>query len=869
MKSPGLLTNFVFNAIGSALPIMVALVTIPLYVHTIGAARYGVLSIVFILLGYFGFLDFGLSRASANALSKLHPDHDRFDRHRVILTSFYLNLGLGVLGSLAITLIGHWVVNRFLHLTSDVGTEFNAAFPYVACMLPLALVSGVGVGAMESRERFLASNILQTTGNALGQVLPVTCALVFGPSLAIIIPAALAARLLTVAAIALYVVRTEQIRHFRVFDRARSRALFSYGAWVSVTNLLSPLLESLDQLMIGSILGVAAVTYYAVPMSLATRSQIVASALARTLFPRLSRLDAASATALAQHSVVALAYGFGAICAPAILLALPFLQVWMGASFAERSSAVAELLMIGAWFNGIAFIPFILLQGQGRPDLGAKAHAAEIIPFIGILWGLTHSFGLAGAALAWSMRTTADALVIFLLAGCRAGYLLRLVPALLLVLVAYGLTWLAPPSLAWALLRAALASAAILGCGLLVEPSLRHFVTERFQRFLRPGMLNAEVAALHETGMTIPAIKHPASISIAMATYNGGAFLRTQLDSLAAQTLLPAELVISDDNSNDDTRTVVASFAATAPFPVRFHVNPTRLGFRGNFHRAASLCSGELVAYSDQDDIWHPSKLATVSALFHKDPGILLVHHNANVLRSDGKCIGFLAPPGRHPQSFEPLTAHPWLVSHGFTQTFRRELLSFQDLWEQSLDATVSDERMSHDQWQLFFASVFGKIAWIDAPLADYRQHDRNTYGWFEESLGRRFRLWLEDRSSVYARCRDAAERRADILDIASLRVEDPHWRARAKTASARYRTLASLYDTRVKVYGASSVFRRLGALRALYNANAYNRRGDWTFHAKGACKDIALGVLAGPVLRRYGYLPAWGDPSCGAVAHG
>ena len=77
-----------------------------------------------------------------------------------------------------------------------------------------------------------------------------------------------------------------------MFDRSRSRALFSYGAWVSVTNLISPLLESLDQLMIGSVLGVEAVAYYAVPMNLATRSQIVAGALARALFPRLSRLEA-------------------------------------------------------------------------------------------------------------------------------------------------------------------------------------------------------------------------------------------------------------------------------------------------------------------------------------------------------------------------------------------------------------------------------------------------------------------------------------------------------------------------------------------------------------------------------------------------
>jgi hypothetical protein len=146
--------------------------------------------------------------------------------------------------------------------------------------------------------------------------------------------------------------------------------------------------------------------------------------------------------------------------------------------------------MIGAWFNGIAFIPFVLLQGQGRPDLTAKAHAAEILPFIGILWSLTHALGLPGAALAWTIRTIVDAVVIFLLAGCRAAYLLRLGPALLLVLATYGLAQMDQPSLLWALLYAVGIGATILGCGLAIEPALRGFVTKRLQRLLRRDSLH-------------------------------------------------------------------------------------------------------------------------------------------------------------------------------------------------------------------------------------------------------------------------------------------------------------------------------------------------------------------------------------------
>jgi glycosyltransferase involved in cell wall biosynthesis len=371
----------------------------------------------------------------------------------------------------------------------------------------------------------------------------------------------------------------------------------------------------------------------------------------------------------------------------------------------------------------------------------------------------------------------------------------------------------------------------------------------------------------------IPTTGAPISIvpiSVAMATYNGAAFLRPQLDSLAAQTHLPSELVITDDGSTDDTRAIVENFAATAPFPVHFHPNPHRLGFRGNFIRAAGLCTGELIAYSDQDDIWHPTKLAATAALFDQNPDVLLVHHNANILAADGTRVGLLAPAGRHPESYGPLTAPPWLVSHGFTQTFRRELLAFQDLWENSLDASVADERMTHDQWYLFFASIFGRILWIDTPLAEYRQHRGNTQGWFHETMGRRLQLWLEDRSGVYARCAAAAARRAEILDVVLARVDNPDWRTRVTMAITRYRTLAALYQSRVQVYRARGLASRLGAFRALLASNAYNRKGDWTFNAqKGACKDFALGVFAGPVLHRYGYSPDWGDPTCSAGANG
>ena len=89
------------------------------------------------------------------------------------------------------------------------------------------------------------------------------------------------------------------------------------------------------------------------------------------------------------------------------------MSLWMGADFASHATPVIELLLVGAWVNGIAFIPYSFLEGQGRPDLVAKLHALEFLPFIVTLWFLLHRFGLPGAALAWSGRVAVDALLLF------------------------------------------------------------------------------------------------------------------------------------------------------------------------------------------------------------------------------------------------------------------------------------------------------------------------------------------------------------------------------------------------------------------------------------------------------------------------
>ncbi len=464
--------NLFYNIVGSALPILSALITVPFYIREIGAARYGVVSITWILLGYFGFLDFGLSRASANALGRLgHAPPS--ERSPVFMTAFYLNLSLGFVGGLILYFGGHFLLLHVFKLTGPLAEETMAAFPWMVPMLPLGMVLSVASGSLESRERFLQSNLLNAAGTVMGQVLPLLCAYQFGPTLNVLIPATLLARLLVVVMIYGVAIWSEWPLRLFDFHLAWAKRLFGYGAWVSVSSLLSPLLDSLDQVLIGRLLGPVAIAHYAVPMNLSMRSQVVATALARTLFPRVSRASPAEARDVTEQAVVSLAYGFGAVCGPAILFCGPFVRVWVGDTFAAVSQPVAEILMLGAWANGIGFMPYGLIQGQGRPDLTAKVHAAEVVPFIGGLVLLIHLAGLPGAALAWTLRVAGDCIALLWLGRCFTPTLARALPALILMVACC--IFAETTSLAW---TASLFMSAAMGCvfllaGIAMDPNLR------------------------------------------------------------------------------------------------------------------------------------------------------------------------------------------------------------------------------------------------------------------------------------------------------------------------------------------------------------------------------------------------------------
>jgi glycosyltransferase involved in cell wall biosynthesis len=217
------------------------------------------------------------------------------------------------------------------------------------------------------------------------------------------------------------------------------------------------------------------------------------------------------------------------------------------------------------------------------------------------------------------------------------------------------------------------------------------------------------------------AIRH-AKLSVAMCTYNGGPYLREQLDSIAAQRRLPDELVVCDDGSTDRTVAILEDFAATAPFPVRVYVNPANLGTAKNFERAIGLATGEVIALADQDDVWYPHKLERLEKELARSSRIGLVFSDADVVDDRLRPVGYrlweaLRAIERNRRLIE--RGRPFEVT-GCTAAFRAD--------HKELVIPIPTEWL-HDAWTAFLIAAVADIARIDEPLLAYRQHAANQCG--------------------------------------------------------------------------------------------------------------------------------------------
>ena len=404
------------NFLGSIAPLVLQVVTIPLYLHIIGADRYGMLSLVWLLLGFFGFFELGFGKAIASRIASLHNGSDA-QRAAVFWTGTLLSICTGMLGGLILLPISWYLFahTNFFHVPPALRNEALYSTPLLALILPVATSISALSGALQGRQSFVRLNLAQTAGMMLYQIAPLIVGAWLSVKLPALIAAAIVGRLSTAGLLFAMCLRDVPITWKPAPSRSEIRPLLGLGGWISVTSFVSPILNMFDRFAIGNVLNTTAVAMYAIPFNVVIRFNVIPGSFQSALFPRYAMTDEQESMRLLGNSVRMTAWIMAPIVTCGILLIKPFLLLWLHhdqQTIAITAGPIGQILFLGLWFSTLATTPFFYLQSRGRPDVPAKCNIAELIFYVPALYILMGRFGLDGAAMAWALRAALDALLL-------------------------------------------------------------------------------------------------------------------------------------------------------------------------------------------------------------------------------------------------------------------------------------------------------------------------------------------------------------------------------------------------------------------------------------------------------------------------
>ena len=401
-------------------PAVAAIFVLPSLARTLGVERLGFLSLVWIIIGYFSFLDLGFSLAVTKSVASVLSTKGERRIPGIFWTAWMTQGCMGSAGGLILWTCAPFLANHVLRVPETLAGETRRALIMCAAAMPIIVMTPTLTGVLQAARRFDLTVLIQTPF-AVGQyVLPCVCARC-GLDLASIIGVLLLSR---IASFLLLCRATAIVFPFLVrrpsFSRTEFRSLIGFGGWVTAGTLLAPFLLYADRFIITRVLSLSNVAYYSVPADALIRLLIVPASIMTVVFPAFSKLggslDRGAIQDLAHKSIKFVFYAMVVPLGAIALCASDLMTLWMGAQFAAKSSDVLRILILGALANSVARVPFVLLQGIGRPDLPSKLQFFGTPFQIIVSYLLVVQFGLLGAAMAWSLRLVVETLFLLYMA---------------------------------------------------------------------------------------------------------------------------------------------------------------------------------------------------------------------------------------------------------------------------------------------------------------------------------------------------------------------------------------------------------------------------------------------------------------------
>jgi O-antigen/teichoic acid export membrane protein len=411
--------NTAYNLLGYGIPIIVAVVVIPQLIKGLGEERFGILNLVWIVIGYFSFFDFGIGRTLTKIVAEKIGSNQLDEIPSIFWTSFFIMLVVSIIASLLLIILTPILVSDVFIISEYLQQESLSTFYLLSISIPIVTTTAGLRGVLEAYQDFGVINVIRILLGVLTFLGPLVSLIFINSMFWIVI-------VLIVIRIGVWILYLLQC--FKINPAINKEIKFSpglispilkLGGWITVANLIAPFMIFSDRFLIGALVSATAVTYYATPYEVVTKLLLIPGALVVVLFPVFS----ASYNNNPEFSKKLFKSGtkfIFLILYPAILLIVTFsfegIELWLGIKFAENSSLVLQLLAVGVLLNSLAAVPFNFFQGIGKPNVPALVNLVELPFYLVTIWLVIKQWGINGAALIWLIRIVIDTVILFFIA---------------------------------------------------------------------------------------------------------------------------------------------------------------------------------------------------------------------------------------------------------------------------------------------------------------------------------------------------------------------------------------------------------------------------------------------------------------------
>jgi O-antigen/teichoic acid export membrane protein len=414
--------NSLLNFTSQIIVFFVALLCVPYIINALGGERFGLLSILWLFVGYFNFLDLGIGQATVKFLAEHIAQGDRGVAARTARASLKGASLLSFLGAIIIVGISFVGIEHFINVSPRLHVEATLGLRWFAMCLPAVFIQGVLRSIPMAFNRFDLVNSLQVSSGLLQWA--GTAAVLFfnGTFLSVIVLTVVTRYLVTgLSLLVAFRLLPELYHNHPRSERVRLGHLLRFGSWMSVSLALGPLITFLERLFIGNILTLSWVTYFVVPNDAVMKLVVFPLSITTALFPYMSGGWSANEhkepIKLNYHRSIKYVF---IIMLPITVIGVLFgheiLSLWLGSEFGEKSAFVLGLFSIGILLHALSQLPNTAVGSLGRPDLTAKLLLCELLPYLILCFFLTSNFGINGTATAWLLRIATETTFLFIVA---------------------------------------------------------------------------------------------------------------------------------------------------------------------------------------------------------------------------------------------------------------------------------------------------------------------------------------------------------------------------------------------------------------------------------------------------------------------